>query len=84
MDDPTILLEVSGGIGVVRFNRPAALNAIDRAMASALRAAVEALAQDAEVRVVVFRGDARAFSVGADLRERQSMTPEETWAHTQA
>lgn len=64
---PPLLLERAGAIATLRFNRPGALNAIDVPMATALRDAVRAIAQDASVRCVVLCGAGRGFMAGGDL-----------------
>ncbi len=56
-----------GGIVTLTFNRPAAMNALDVPTADAFLAACQALANDPLVRVVVLRGEGRAFGVGGDL-----------------
>jgi len=61
-----------GGIAHLRFNRPDALNAIDTAMAAGFARAVEALARDAAVRVVVLAGEGRAFQAGGDIGAMQA------------
>lgn len=60
-----------GGVAHIRFNRPAALNAIDLEMAASFRAACAALEQDASVRAVVLSGEGRAFMAGGDLAAMQ-------------
>lgn len=64
---PALLLERQGAIATLRFNRPAALNAIDVPMAQAFLAAVQAIAADASVRAVVLRGNGKGFMAGGDL-----------------
>jgi 2-(1,2-epoxy-1,2-dihydrophenyl)acetyl-CoA isomerase len=66
-ETPPPLLERNGAIATLRFNRPGALNAIDVPMATALRDAVRALAQDAGVRCVVLCGAGKGFMAGGDL-----------------
>ncbi len=71
MSGGPVRLEVSDGVATVTLGRPEALNAISTALAVALAAAVEPLATDPAVRAVVLAGAGdRAFSVGADLKER--------------
>ena len=55
------------GIAHIRFNRPAALNAIDVPMARAFFDGCRRIAADAEVRVVVLSGEGRAFMAGGDI-----------------
>jgi enoyl-CoA hydratase/carnithine racemase len=82
-----VLIEpnAEGTIVTVVLNRPAARNAMSTAMAAALRATLDDLAMRREVRAVIVTGAGnRAFSAGADLVERRSMTPAERTAHTEA
>jgi 2-(1,2-epoxy-1,2-dihydrophenyl)acetyl-CoA isomerase len=64
---PPLLLERQGAIATLRFNRPAALNAVDVPMAQAFLAAVQAIAADPGVRAVVLRGNGKGFMAGGDL-----------------
>ncbi len=59
----------------VTLDRPAKLNAITPRMMSEVRAALGAAEADDEVRVVVIKGEGRAFSAGFDLSPRA--TPED-------
>ncbi len=78
-----LIVTVEGGIATLILNRPAALNALSRALAVALREAVEGLAGRPDWRVAVLRGaGARAFCTGADLKERAALAPAERGAHT--
>ena len=62
-------------VAEVVLDRPGAMNAIDTAMARRLATVCAELASDRQVRAVVLAaaGD-RAFSVGADLKERNRMS----------
>ncbi|HKY94414.1 MAG TPA: enoyl-CoA hydratase/isomerase family protein, partial [Kiloniellales bacterium] len=62
-----VLLERQGAIAFLTFNRPQQLNAIDAALATALRDHARALSQDEGLRCVVLRGKGRAFMAGGDL-----------------
>ena len=66
----TLLLE-RGPVARVRMNRPQVFNAFDEAMIGELDAAFAALADDAQVRVIVLEGEGKAFSAGADLQWMQ-------------
>lgn len=71
-----VLLSVENGVATVTLNRPGQLNAINRAMRKAFRAAFETIAEDDAVVAVVIRGAGeRAFSSGADLKEIGKRTP---------
>jgi len=62
-----VVLGLDGPIARISFNRPTVLNAIDQAMADAFLSAVETIAATPGVRVVVLRGEGRAFMAGGDL-----------------
>jgi len=55
------------GLVTVTLNRPEKLNAINYRMHADIQEACRALADDADARVVIFTGEGRAFSAGADL-----------------
>jgi len=65
----TVLVERREAIGIVSLNRPAVLNALNRQMIRETRAALEDLEADSDVRVVILRGEGRAFCAGDDLAE---------------
>jgi 2-(1,2-epoxy-1,2-dihydrophenyl)acetyl-CoA isomerase len=62
-----VLTEHADGVLRIRLNRPAVLNALDEAMALALRDAVRAAAGNPAIRVVVLSGEGRAFMAGGDI-----------------
>ena len=64
-----VLLDVSGGVATVTFNRADAMNALDTPTKELLLSTLRRVAVDADVRVVVLTGTGRAFCVGQDLRE---------------
>jgi enoyl-CoA hydratase len=68
--DAVVLTEQRGAVRIVTLNRPHVLNALDTALELALWAALDAADRDPETRAVVLRGAGRAFSAGADLKER--------------
>ncbi len=65
----TITYSVAGGIASIALNRPHVLNAYNVEMRDELYQALEAVRDDSEVSLAVFRGEGRAFCVGADLTE---------------
>jgi 2-(1,2-epoxy-1,2-dihydrophenyl)acetyl-CoA isomerase len=68
MNDLLLLVERDGAVATITFNRPEVLNALNVAMAEAFAAACQELADDASVRVVVLRGNGKAFMAGGDLQ----------------
>jgi len=69
----TVLLEVADGIAGVWLNRPEALNACNMDMLHGIIDVFDVINDDSDIRVVVLRGRGRAFCVGADIKERQTM-----------
>jgi methylglutaconyl-CoA hydratase len=60
-------IEAAEGIATLRMNRPELHNALDDALILALTGALERVAADSTIRVVVLAGAGRSFSAGADL-----------------
>jgi enoyl-CoA hydratase/carnithine racemase len=83
--DAPLLYEVRDGIAWITLNRPSALNAMNLALRQALDQAWTDFAADAAARVAVIAGaGGRAFSAGADLKERTitDQGPQDVrWAH---
>ncbi|MBV9095899.1 MAG: enoyl-CoA hydratase/isomerase family protein [Streptosporangiaceae bacterium] len=78
METIKVLRHDEGRVAEIVLNRPQAMNAISTAMARELIGACAQTAAEPGVRAVVLSsaGD-RAFSVGADLKERARMTDED-------
>jgi enoyl-CoA hydratase len=75
---PEVLVERDGAVGVVTLNRPAAMNSFTTASAREFVRIVTDLVDDSTVRAIVLTGAGdRAFCAGADLKERNGMTPEQ-------
>lgn len=73
-----IQLEVSNHIAFVTINRPEALNAFNYDTLVELQKVVESLRVNRDARVVIFTGAGdKAFSVGADLKERKTLSNDE-------
>jgi methylglutaconyl-CoA hydratase len=63
----TLLTEVDAGIGIITLNRPERRNAFDDVLVSELTQAIDAMAADAGVRVIVLSSTGKSFCAGADL-----------------
>ncbi|WP_153732413.1 enoyl-CoA hydratase-related protein [Sporosarcina obsidiansis] len=67
--------EQKNAIAYITLNRPDAMNAFNYKMLTELGQVVEAIRIDSDIRAVIFTGSGdRAFSVGADLKERKLLT----------
>src|SRR2546425_2036021 len=69
MTTETIIVERHGRVGIVRLNRPQALNALNATLRNELLGAVEAFDADAEVGCILITGSDKAFAAGADIKE---------------
>jgi enoyl-CoA hydratase/carnithine racemase len=64
---PTLALEVADGIAWASLDRPEKLNALGPSFWPELRDVLDRAATDDAIRVLVFRGAGRCFSVGGDI-----------------
>src|SRR5690606_34371360 len=63
-----VRLEIAGGIGTIRLDRPP-VNALNAELQADLRAAAERATASPEVAAVVVYGGERTFAAGADIKE---------------
>jgi enoyl-CoA hydratase len=68
----TIIVETKGKVGVIRLNRPQALNALNSQLNREVAAAVDAFEADENISCMVLTGSEKAFAAGADIKEMQS------------
>jgi len=73
--EPLVLSEVADRVATVTLNRPAARNALSRALTHALWDAVTAAGEDPGVDAVVLTGAGPAFCAGLDLKEISGEAP---------
>ena len=59
---------IADGIATIELARAEARNALSRELISALAAAIDAVARDASVRVLILGGQGRSFCAGMDLK----------------
>ena len=64
-----ILVETQGAVGLIRLNRPKALNALCDALVREMGQALDAFEGDDAIGAVVITGSDRAFAAGADIKE---------------
>jgi enoyl-CoA hydratase/carnithine racemase len=64
-----LLRSDAGDVATLTLNRPAQFNALSMEMLDALQAALDAIAADRSVRVVVIAANGKAFCTGHDLKE---------------
>jgi enoyl-CoA hydratase len=69
-----ILTEPRGRVGLIRLNRPQALNALNSQLNEELGHAVAAFDADAGIGCILITGSEKAFAAGADIKEMASMS----------
>ena len=65
----SILVETHQQVGLMRLNRPKALNALTSTVLKELNKAMHDFDSDGRVGAMVITGDERAFAAGADIKE---------------
>jgi enoyl-CoA hydratase len=69
----TILVETpAAGVGLVRLNRPQALNALNGQLTGELFAALESFDRDDTIKCMVLTGSDKAFAAGADIKQMEN------------
>jgi enoyl-CoA hydratase/carnithine racemase len=69
MSDKILLRTDAGGVATLTLNRPKQFNALSMEMLDALQAALDDVAADPSIRVVVIAANGKAFCPGHDLKE---------------
>jgi enoyl-CoA hydratase len=69
-----ILVETHGPVGLIRLNRPEALNALCDQLMKELGAQLLAFDADPAIGAIVLTGSDKAFAAGADIKEMQART----------
>ena len=74
MNAETLIIETRGRVGLIRLNRPQALNALSTKLMEELEQALDAFEADAAIGAIVITGNERAFAAGADIKEMKDKT----------
>jgi len=69
-----ILVETHGAVGLIRLNRPSALNALCDQLMAELGAQLLAFDADPAIGAIVITGNEKAFAAGADIKEMKDRT----------
>lgn len=65
----TLIVEIVDHVGLIRLNRPDALNALNSTVLHELSCALKAMEENDKVRAIVLTGSEKAFAAGADIKE---------------
>ncbi len=74
-----ILVETRGNVGLIRLNRPQALNALSPALIKDLGDALNIFEKDDNIRAMVITGSDKAFAAGADIKVMQNFSYMDTY-----
>jgi len=74
MSYENILVETRGPVGLIRLNRPQAMNALCADLISELGQALDDFEADDAIGAIVLTGNDKAFAAGADIKEMKSKT----------
>ena len=69
-----LIVETRGRVGIIRLNRPQALNALNSKLKAELAAAIDGFETDAAIGCMVIAGSDKAFAAGADIKEMANQT----------
>ncbi|HJW27475.1 MAG TPA: enoyl-CoA hydratase [Rhodocyclaceae bacterium] len=64
---PTVITETHGKVGLIRINRPEAMNALNNEVVDGIAAAIDAFEADEKIGCIVITGNEKAFAAGADI-----------------
>lgn len=64
-----IIVDRKGRVGLITFNRPKALNALNAAVIAELNSAIDNFEADSAIGAIVLSGSEKAFAAGADIKE---------------
>lgn len=65
----TVIYEQQDAVAIISINRPDSLNGFTSEVCEELLLAFEKASRDESIRAIVFTGEGRAFSAGADLKQ---------------
>jgi enoyl-CoA hydratase len=74
-----IEVETHDDVGLIRLNRPQALNALNSALIDELGAALDEFERDKDIGCMIITGSPKAFAAGADIKEMQAKTYAEAY-----
>jgi len=74
MNYENIIVETQGAVGLIRLNRPKALNALSPELMIELTHALDTFEANEAIHVMVLTGSEKAFAAGADIKAMQNFS----------
>jgi enoyl-CoA hydratase len=71
----TIIFEKEEHIAIITFNRPEAMNALNNQTRAEFARAIQDVADDDAIKVLILTGSGKAFVAGSDIKEFNKTTP---------
>ncbi|MCV2881786.1 enoyl-CoA hydratase [Actibacterium sp. XHP0104] len=65
----TLIVEIEDHVGLIKLNRPEALNALNSELLTELAECITDMGSNDKVRCIVVTGSEKAFAAGADIKE---------------
>jgi enoyl-CoA hydratase/carnithine racemase len=78
-ETPLVLAQREGGVMTLTLNRGERFNPLSLEMVGAIERALDAVAADRTIRVVVLAGAGRGFCAGHDLKEMRAHSDDKAW-----
>lgn len=79
----TILFEKQNYIGTLTLNRPEAMNALNARLITELTEAIDLIAHDGSVRVLIITGGEKVFAAGGDIKAMMACDPQGAKAYVE-
>ncbi|MGE0563342.1 MAG: enoyl-CoA hydratase [Pseudolabrys sp.] len=74
MSYQNIVVDTQGRVGIIRLNRPQALNALNKALIAELTQAIDGFESNDGIGCMLITGSEKAFAAGADIKEMADKT----------
>jgi len=68
-----VRIEKKAPVGLIRIDRPEAMNSLNEQVLTELDTALDAVGMDSDVRVIIITGKGKAFVAGADIAGMQPL-----------
>jgi enoyl-CoA hydratase/carnithine racemase len=78
-EKPFVVTTRTSGVATLTLNRAERFNPLSSQMIAALHAALNAIAADSSVRVVILAAEGNGFCAGHDLKEMRAHSGDESW-----